>query len=60
MEFLDLFGYLGLFIFIYNFVMPLLRFVLSFFGKKLQIEEFIYGWVVITGATDGIGKEWAN
>jgi len=34
----------------------LLGLIWGLFKRKVDIEEFKYGWAVITGATDGIGK----
>jgi hypothetical protein len=55
----DAFGYLGLVIVLYKTVGPLLRWLYGFAAKRVEIFAFRHGNAVITGASDGIGYEYA-
>lgn len=52
----NLFTYLGLAIIIYKLFTLLLTKII----RSTRIEKFKQGWIVITGATSGIGKEFAT
>ena len=56
MVFYTLLSYIGL----GWFISKLIPFIASKIGKQTSLEEFKYGWIAITGASDGIGKGLAT
>ena len=56
MLFFTLLSYIGL----GWFVSKLIPIIMTKIGKKTTLEEFKYGWIAITGASDGIGKGFAT
>ena len=56
MVFYTLLSYIGL----GWFISKLIPIIASRIGKKTSLEEFKYGWIAITGASDGIGKGLAT
>lgn len=49
---MDIIWYMGFFGILYH----VWKFLANKAKSKVELEQFSYGWAVVTGGTDGIGK----
>jgi hypothetical protein len=53
---MNIYAWIGLFV-VARFFYPLIKSLLVYILPPINLKKVYNGWVVITGSTDGIGKE---